>query len=56
MRMHSFISGIGLGAMVGAAVVIGMNMTPRQRQEVKRGTARAARAVGDAVEDMSKGH
>lgn len=52
MRMHSFIRGMGIGTVVGAAVIIGMSMSPKQRREVKKGALRCARTIGDAVEDM----
>jgi len=50
--MHSFIRGMGIGTVVGAAVIIGMSMSPKQRREVKKGALRCARTIGDAVEDM----
>lgn len=53
MNQHPFLRGVGLGALAGAAIALGLSMAPKDRTTVKRSARRAARAVGDAVEDMT---
>lgn len=54
MNHHPFLRGIGLGALAGAAIAIGLTMkNPKNRSAVKQGARRAAHAMSDAVEDMT---
>ena len=53
MSHHPFWRGVGLGALAGAAIAVGLSMTPKDRNAVKRSARRAARAGEHAVEDVT---
>ncbi len=53
MNQHPFLRGIGLGALAGAALALGLTMTPKEKNNVRRGARRAARNLSHAVEDMT---
>ena len=53
MNHHPFLRGMGLGALAGAAIAIGLTAAPKNRSAIKRGARKAAHAVSDAMEDMA---
>lgn len=51
MNMGSFMKGIGIGMVAGAAV--GMMMSPKTKKRMlKSKPVRAIKSIGEAVEDM----
>ncbi len=51
MTKHQFMSGIGIGAIAGAA--LGMAMSTSKRREIKRAADKAIKAVGEVMENIS---
>ncbi len=51
MTKHQFISGIGIGAIAGAA--LGMAVSTSKRREIKRAADKAMKAVGEVMDNIS---
>lgn len=47
---HTFATGMGLGLMAGAALA--MTLTPKPARQVKKTAHKAAKALGQVMEDL----